>query len=61
MRNVEISFSDLKTFLETRGVVFDEKEYIRDVHSVGAWPESIVFVSIDTTERGLDKMTTKID
>ncbi len=61
MRNIEVPFSDLKTFLETRGVIFDEKEYIRDVNWQIAWPESIVFVSIDTTDRGLDKMTTKID
>jgi len=58
MRNVEIPFSDLKTFLETRGVIFDEKEYILNVSSQVAWPESIVFVAIDTTDRGLDKMTT---
>lgn len=48
MRSIEVSFSELKEWLEDhKGVVFADGEYIRDVHWQMAYPEQIVFVMVD--------------
>ena len=59
LRSMEIPFSELKKYLESRGEVFEKDEFIRDVHWQMAWPEQIAFVMVDGPRIGLDLMTEK--
>lgn len=45
-RSLEISFSELQKYLESRGDTLD-REYISDVHWQQSWPERILFVIVE--------------
>lgn len=47
MRSLEITFTELKKYLEARGDAIEANEYIKDVSWQVAYPDSIVFVRIE--------------